>query len=134
MTDGQRLSLRGWIFFDADCDFCRRSVKLWRRTFERRGFAFFPLQASWVRKRLGLSDAELLREMRVVLANGRLFGGADAILQLARHVWWMWPMVATSRVLGMRSLLRAVYRKIAAARDCAAGVCTNAAEEQRGAV
>jgi predicted DCC family thiol-disulfide oxidoreductase YuxK len=123
MSDGAGRQPRGWVLFDETCELCLRSVALWRGVIERRGFAFAPLQEPWVRERLGLSDAELLREMRLLTRNGEIFGGADAILRLARAIWWAWPLVALAWVPGMKMLLRAAYRSVASRRSCANGSC-----------
>jgi len=61
--------------------------------------------------------------MRLLLADGRSVGGADAVVEIARHVWWAWPLWLVSRFPGMRPVLRAVYRSIAANRHCVGGVC-----------
>lgn len=125
MTDRQskQAETRGWILYDGECTLCRRSVEFWRDTFEQRGFDFESLRAPWVRDRLGLDEAELMREMRVVLRDGRTFGGADAIVELARHVWWARPVVWMARVPGAMRLLRAIYREIAARRRCEGAAC-----------
>jgi predicted DCC family thiol-disulfide oxidoreductase YuxK len=121
----------GWILFDGECALCRRSVEFWRDTFERRGFEFEALQTAWVRETLGLGDAELLREMRVKLRDGRVFGGAEAIVELARHVWWARPLVWLARVPAVKRLLRAIYRGIAARRNCEGAACEMAAHGSR---
>jgi len=115
--------VRGWVLYDETCELCLRSVARWRRVIERRGFAFEALQAPWVRERLQLSETELLREMRLLLADGEIFGGADAVVRLARAIWWAWPLVALAWVPGVKRLLRAGYRAVAARRSCTNGAC-----------
>lgn len=124
MSDVHSQLRLGWILYDGECELCRRSVEFWRGVFERRGFGFAPLQTEWVRQQLQMNDAALLREMRVLLPDGRVFGGADAILRLARQVWWTRPLAAASWIPGVKRLLRAGYRKIAARRNCLAGACS----------
>ena len=65
----------------------------------------------------------MLREMRLLLADGRDLGGADAVVEIARHIWWAWPLWLVSRVPGARAILRAIYRVIAANRHCIGGAC-----------
>jgi predicted DCC family thiol-disulfide oxidoreductase YuxK len=61
--------------------------------------------------------------MRVLLRCGEVYGGADAIVALAKYVWWAWPLVAAAQVPGVRRVLRAAYRQVAARRYCLAGRC-----------
>ena len=77
-TDGKGRHARGWLFFDAQCGFCTRIARWLAPILQRRGLAVAPLQDARVGALLGLSQAELLREMRVLLADGRQYGGADA--------------------------------------------------------
>jgi hypothetical protein len=72
---------------------------------------------------LGLPQEELLREMRVLTAQGKRYGGADAIVFLASRVWWAWPFVALAQLPGVMPFLRAAYCWIAAQRSCAASAC-----------
>ena len=114
---------RGWVLFDGDCPFCRRWVRRLESFLAPRGFKFLPLQTPWVRAHFRLPGAELLSEMRVLMRNGNTFGGADAIVHLARYVWWAWPLVPFARIPGVRYLLRAAYRFIAVRRQCLSGAC-----------
>src|SRR5258708_16067523 len=77
-----------------------------------------PLQAPWVLKRLKLDPQTPLTEMRLLKANGDTIGGADAIVEVARQIWWGWPVFALSRIPGMMPLFRALYRGVAARRHC----------------
>ena len=115
--------LKGWILYDGDCSLCRNGVARVEKLFTRRGFDFAPLQAPWVRLKFGLSKEDLLSEMRVLTADGKIFGGADAVIELARQVWWAWPLYAFSKLPGAKELLRVGYRRIAQRRHCQAGAC-----------
>lgn len=121
-------SSRGWIFYDGECEFCRNWVRRTEPMLGPRGFTFAPLQASWVRALLQLREEELLREMRVLLDTGESFGGADAIIEIAKCVWWTWPLAALARIPRMRGALRAAYRQIAARRSCLAAACSTRPE------
>ena len=123
MTDMQS-GARGWIFYDAECELCRRWVRRTQRVLGRRGFAFVPLQTAWARWVLHVSDEQLLKEMRVVLRNGGSFGGADAIVELAKHVWWAWPFAAIARIPVVREILRVIYGQVAARRKCLSHACS----------
>jgi predicted DCC family thiol-disulfide oxidoreductase YuxK len=122
-TDGKGRHARGWLFFDAKCGFCSRIAGWVAPILRRRGLAVASLQDARVGALLGLPKAELMREMRVLLSDGRNFGGADAVVALAREVWWARPVAWMSRIPGAMKLLRAAYRWIAARRSCAAESC-----------
>jgi predicted DCC family thiol-disulfide oxidoreductase YuxK len=119
-TDSKGRHARGWLFFDADCAFCTKVVRALAPTLQKRGFALAPLQDPRVGPLLGLSQTELLREMRLLQSDGRQFGGADAAVALAREIWWAQPLVWLAALPGMMPMLRSAYRWIAARRHCAA--------------
>ena len=85
--------------------------------------AVAPLQDARVGALLGLPKAELLRELRFLLSDGSQFGGADAVLAVAREIWWARPLVWLAEIPGMMEQLRRGYRWFAARRRCAAMRC-----------
>ena len=113
----------GWILYDGKCALCARWLARVYRPLSRRGFRFAPLQAPWVAERFRLETAGLLREMRLVTRGGRTFGGADAVAELARRVWWAWPTWLLYQVPGLPTICRAAYRWVARNRHCAGGAC-----------
>jgi predicted DCC family thiol-disulfide oxidoreductase YuxK len=121
-TDTKSRHARGWLFFDADCTFCVKIVRAVAPTLIKRGFALAPLQDPRVGALLGLSQSELLLEMRLLLSNGQQTAGADAAVALAHEIRWAHPLVWLSRLPGMMQLLRRAYRWIAAHRKCSAAV------------
>ena len=122
-TDGKGRHARGWLFFDADCRFCTTFARWMAPILERRGLALAPLQDPRVGALLGLSRNELMREMRFVLSDGGQSGGADAVLALAREIWWAHPLLWLGQLPGMTEVLRAGYRWVALRRRCAAAIC-----------
>jgi predicted DCC family thiol-disulfide oxidoreductase YuxK len=121
-TDTKSRHARGWLFFDAECTFCVKIVRALAPALIKRGFALAPLQDPRVGALLGLSQSELLPEMRLLLSNGQQTGGADAAVALAHEIWWAQPLVWLSRVPGMMPALRSAYRWIAAHRKCSAAI------------
>lgn len=113
--------LRGWVLYDGDCPFCRRWTERFERTLTRRGFDFAPLQTPWVSECLGLTTPGRWEQMHVLTTDGRDFGGADALLFLARHIWWARPLCALAALPGGRRLLRRGYGWLAAHRPCRDG-------------
>lgn len=109
MTVRTTTRLRGWIFYDANCAFCTATANRFRRTLARRGFRLVP--------------SGLWPELRLLTLDGHTLGGADAVLDLARRIWWARPVWALAQLPGMRAVARRVYRQIAAHRYCIAGEC-----------
>ena len=113
------IPFRGWIFFDRDCTFCSDLARRFESVFAKRGFQFEPLQQPWVLERLGLTADEALEEMRVLTTDGKVFGGADAVVFLAQKVWWGSPLAALARFQFVHRQLDRWYRWVAAHRTCA---------------
>jgi len=109
---------RGWIFYDGDCPSCTASARRFDPIFRRRGFLFLPLQTEWVMQQLGLEPSASLKEMRVLTSAGQDIAGANAVMFLARQIWWACPVVAVAKLPGMRKLLDRSYRWMAAHRSC----------------
>ncbi len=63
--------------------------------------ALAPLQDPRVAELLGLSHADLMKEMQFLLSDGSRFSGADAAVELAREIWWAEPLVWVSKIPGM---------------------------------
>jgi predicted DCC family thiol-disulfide oxidoreductase YuxK len=115
----EAVPFRGWIFYDRDCSFCRELAFRFETVFARCGFHFEPLQQDWVGRRLNLTREEALEEMRVLTAAGDVFGGADAVIFLARQLWWGSPLALLARLSFVHERLHRLYRWVAAHRICA---------------
>lgn len=142
----------GWVGYDRDCGFCCNLVRRWHGVFEARGFSFVPLQNRWLAGRLaavgrasppgqdvGLNNtkatdehllpgrgrpaySEIPDEMKLLLGDGRVVGGADAIAAMACAVWYMAPFGWLMKLPGIRALAAAAYRWVAKNRH-RLGVC-----------
>lgn len=123
LTDGKGRHARGWLFFDAECAFCTRIARWLAPILKRRGLAVAPLQDPRVGALLGMTSDELLREIRLLLSDGRQYGGAEAAVALAREIWWARPLVWFASLPGMMEFLRRGYARAAAKRNCAALRC-----------
>jgi predicted DCC family thiol-disulfide oxidoreductase YuxK len=127
MTDAKgRRARRGWVCFDRECATCAWLARCFRPALEKRGFGLAALQDPRVALLFGMPVVELLQEMRVVTSEEEFYGGANAVVYLARQIRWAWPVYALSRVPGMRRLLRGGYRWFAAHRRCASNACVAA--------
>ncbi len=119
-TDTKGRHAKGWLFYDADCEFCTRLARWLAPVLHRRGMALAPLQDPRVGPLLGLNPEELLYELKFLWSDGRQYGGANAVLAVAATIWWARPLVWLSTIPVAPRLLHAAYRSIAARRNCAA--------------
>jgi predicted DCC family thiol-disulfide oxidoreductase YuxK len=129
MTDEDRAAAR--VFYDADCQTCVNAARCFERVLARRRFELVPLQRPGVSAEFGIPDDQLLDEMRLRLPSGSVFGGAAALAEIARRIWWAWPIWAFSRLPGTMRPMRATYRWIARQRSCADGACQKNARRWR---
>jgi predicted DCC family thiol-disulfide oxidoreductase YuxK len=117
----------GWVVYDGACGVCSGLARRFRRVLKRRGFALVPIQSPWMSSRLRFSYnipiENLLDEMRVLTADGRALGGADAILFLASKIWWARPLAALGSLPPLRALLRRGYRWFADNRHRLSSAC-----------
>jgi len=111
----------GWIFYDARCRFCIAMARRFQPLLASRRFELLPLQTPGLAETLHLAKSELLAEMRVLRPDGKWFGGADALLEIARDFWWAWPLRQLGRIPAIRRVLHAGYRWIARNRSCGTG-------------
>ena len=123
-TDGKGRHAKGWLFFDAECGFCTRIARWVVKPLQRRRIGVAPLQDPRVASLLGMTREELLRELRFLDSDGTVYGGAKALLVLAREIAWARPLLWLSRVPGMDAGLDAAYRWVAAQRNCHSAQCS----------
>ena len=110
--------LQGWVLYDASCPSCRRTAARFEAALTRRGFDLAPLQSAWVAD--CLDECASLDQLRVITVTGECFGGADALIFLARRIWWAWPAYLLARIPGITGLLRRAYALWASHRNCPA--------------
>src|SRR5215470_18912609 len=91
-TDRKERSARGWLFFDAECRFCTRIARWLTPILRRRRIDVAPLQDPRVGALLAMSRRELLKELRFLTGDSSHAGGANAVLALAREIWWARPL------------------------------------------
>lgn len=122
-TDTKGRHAQGFLFFDADCVFCTKIARRLQPILEYRNLAIAPLQDPRVATLLGLSHENLMREIHLLMSDGTRYGGADAVIALARQIWWAQPLVWLAKIPGVMPLLRATYRYVAANRSCSSVSC-----------
>lgn len=124
LTDAKGIHARGFLFYDAECDFCVKLARWVAPVLKHRQIALAPLQDPRVSALLGLAPDELLRELRLIISGDGQYGGADAVVALAREIWWAQPVVWFSKLPGGLLQLRRLYRWVARQRKCAAAHCS----------
>ncbi|HEX6385417.1 MAG TPA: DUF393 domain-containing protein [Anaerolineae bacterium] len=62
---------------------------------------------------LGLSSRDGMTQVWFVTNDGRLYGGAAAVNEALRLVWWARPLTNLYRLPGVRQLEDKVYRWVA---------------------
>ena len=87
-----RSDVHGYVLYDGTCGLCSQMVPRLERTLSTAGFAIAPLQAEWVIRSLGLHPEDLIQDIRIALADGRVVSGADAYLYAMRRMPWMRPL------------------------------------------
>jgi predicted DCC family thiol-disulfide oxidoreductase YuxK len=117
--------------FDAEFDFCTQRVDCCIAR-KRRGMAVAPLQDPRVGALLGMNKELLLMELRFLLSDGKQYGGADAVVAVAREIWWARPLVWFAKLPGAMKLLHSGYRWVASQRSCAAANRTQSAVPRKG--
>lgn len=123
-------ALLGQLFYDSECPFCRRQVARLQRWIGPGRIQYTPLASERAAERLGLPPAEMKSQMHFLSSDGRRFGGADALLELGRFLWWARPLAWMGRVPAITLGLRYLYRKLAERRHCFGGSCSRAGRER----
>ena len=111
------------IYYDGDCRLCAGTARRLERVLRRRHLALIPLQRPGAAAVLDVNEDLLLDEMRLRLDDGSVLGGANAVVEIARRIWWAWPLWALSRAPGVMPLLHPMYRWVARNRYCLSGAC-----------
>lgn len=120
---GSKTNPIGWILYDDSCGFCRRWVPFWEATLQKHGFEIASLQTDWVKEKLQLSDADLLQDLRLLLANGEQIQGADAYRYAMKRIWWTYPIYLFSIAPIGRNIFNWSYRKFATHRHQISRAC-----------
>lgn len=113
----------GWVLYDASCGICSRWVPWWSPTLGRIGLATAALQQPWVAARLAMPPEELLADITILLADGRLVRGADAYRWVLRRRWWMLPLWLLATLPPTRWLFDLGYRGFARNRHAISRAC-----------
>ena len=107
------------VLFDGGCPMCRRTVRQLRRLDWLHRLEFADATNEDVRRRVApsLTHDAAMREMNVVDGTGRLTGGYDAQLRIARRVPLLLPLGVLGALPVIRQIGSRVYRYIASNRQ-----------------
>lgn len=114
---------KGVVLYDAHCRVCAGLAMRCEALLAAHGFAMAPLQTHGRPARRQPNAEERFDEMVLLTADGRCFGGAEALVVLARGYWWALPLSWLARLPGVLPLLRFGYAWVARHRHCAGGAC-----------
>jgi|SRR5215471_8059516 len=115
--------IRGWVLYDGHCGFCSRWVKFWEPTLREHSFAIAALEEPWVGEKLTIPYEELVRDIRLWMADGQLISGADIYLFVARRIWWAWPFYALFSLPILNWIIHTGYRWFARNRHYVSHAC-----------
>ena len=73
-------------YYDGECRFCIALATRFERVLASRDVDLMPLQTNGAAALLGIPEDRLLLEMRLRLRDGQVFGGADAVMEIARRI------------------------------------------------
>lgn len=110
---------RATLIYDGDCGMCRDAVRLLRRWDRAGRMDYVAFQDEQAVGRFAIPLPALAAAMHLVLPDGRVLPGADAVPEIARLLGAGGLAAAVFAVPGVRPLARRVYARIAARRKCA---------------
>lgn len=111
---------RPTVIYDGECGICQDSVARLRAWDKERRFAFVPFQDQDTVARFGLALPALAAALHLVLPDGRVFTGADAVPEMLRFLPGKRWLRGLFWIPGVRPVARRVYRYIAQRRHCLA--------------
>ncbi len=109
---------RPTLIYDGECGMCRQAVELLRRWDREHVLHFVPFQDEAAVARFRIALPALAAAMHLILPDGRVYPGADAVPELLRLLpgkRWLAPLF---RIPGVPPIARRVYAWIAVRRRC----------------
>lgn len=106
------------LIYDGECGICQQAVALLKRWDREHVLRFVPFQDEAAVARFGIALPALAAAMHLIVPDGRVYPGADAIPELLRLVpgkRWLSPLF---RIPGVLPLARRIYAWVAMRRHC----------------
>jgi len=105
------------LIYDGECGICQQAVALVRRWDREHVLRFVPFQDA-VAGRFGITLPALAAAMHLVLPDGRVYAGADAVPELLRLFPGKHWLASLFRIPGVLPLARRIYAGMAVRRRC----------------
>jgi predicted DCC family thiol-disulfide oxidoreductase YuxK len=105
------------LIYDGECGLCRAAVARVRR-WDRDGRLDYVAFQDPAVERFGIDLPALVAAMHLLLPDGRVFAGADAVPHLLRRLRGKAWLARAFLIPGVLPLARRVYRRIAERRHC----------------
>jgi predicted DCC family thiol-disulfide oxidoreductase YuxK len=109
---------RPTLVFDGTCGFCRDTVRLVARWDRAGRLVLVPFQDAGQVAALGLAPPAVAAALHLVLPDGRVFAGADAVAELLRLLPGLGWAARAFAIPGVRPVARRVYAWVARRRHC----------------
>ena len=106
------------LIYDGACGICQQAVALLKRWDREHVLRFVPFQDEVAVARFGVALPALAAAMHLILPDGRVYAGADAVPELLRRLpgkRWLAPLF---RIPGVLPIARRIYAWIAMRRRC----------------
>lgn len=106
------------LIYDGECGVCQKAVTLLRRWDRERVLRYVPFQDGPAVARFGIALPALAAAMHLILPNGRVYAGADAVPELLKRLpgkRWLAPLF---RIPGVLPVARRIYAGMAQRRHC----------------
>jgi predicted DCC family thiol-disulfide oxidoreductase YuxK len=106
------------LVYDGSCGFCRDTIELVSRWDRAGRLVFVPFQDTDRVAELGLAPPAVAAALHLVLTDGRVFTGADAVAELLRLLPRLGWAARIFGIPGVRPVARWVYAWVARRRHC----------------
>jgi len=106
------------LIYDGACGICQQAVTLLKRWDREHALRFVPFQDAAAVARFGIALPALAAAMHLILPDGHVYTGADAVPQLLRLFpgkRWLAPLF---HIPGVLPLARRIYAWVAMRRHC----------------
>lgn len=114
MGDHENQASRNVVIFDGQCQFCRRETDRIRRWDKAGHFEFLDMHDAGVLRRFPrLAGQDLNSGMRLILADGRIWAGADAVREVLQRLPGGAWVSALYWIPGVGRLARGIYSWVA---------------------
>lgn len=109
---GKRVRIqKAVLIYDGQCPVCRKTVAWIKDNMRKDAFEMLPCQEEEVRQRFpDLTQAACMREMRLILPDGRVIAGEKALPEVLKRLKRFSPAAAIFDIPGAEAISRSFYR------------------------